>query len=1154
MIHQGQLGIHPPGALGVGFFVHARADCFIGRGGDGITEPLRKAGSLRLDDGGKLQAVPLRNRIFSNLLEADALDHLPELLFVCCNPDQLGLFGGEMTRFLENLAGRGRLNTVEDVRRCVPILLILPNGILAEQTVRAYEEQLRESLLMGRLPGVTEEMVAVCLDRLVRGISLQAAGRRGSGNDTVYVLERIGSVVFAGGGDFEGQRIEAILAAHDYPFDHARGVPGTRIEFDKAMVSIVLNVGGLIHTVRPNGELIDLRMADLCRDPAMSDFVQRITRAVFDVGRAVGAYPPDADYYQTWATHRATILAHAGHVTSSVKTLRDALADGLDGVKLFSNEEWILTPLCRYATNAGLHEEEKLFKSLRHQVQQSMARAIHHRERDPLGTDPSPKRQRGVSHSRAVRMKLVAQRNISVELYDAGSDNMCVVATMLDDVHLIKLEVNIYLPDEQITRSKLNMIRAPFPVCREVEPLAERLIGLRIERGVLSEISRRVGGQTGCSHIKELAINIVYFAAANLVLRRTGVDPMSTDYAHKLPEERFTLTKELLRDSCLAYCQATSQGLDEQIGIKRVGPQHTNPLPLGEHEPSLGVLLRDRARKWGSKVFLRHRVDDRELAFTWKEFAERTFQIARHLMEQGIRQGDRICVLSENRAEMFMAELATMSIGAVTVPIFAGYLPRQITYVLEHARPRYLVVSGQHQLDKIERGRHPSVEKYYCMDFDSACREWGAIDFATLTDGGGATLDRLEERVESVQPPDLCMVMYTSGTTGPPKGVKLCHRNIISQQKAVSLIWDIDENDVFLSYLPWHHSFGGLFERFMPLYNGSQLCLDDSRGRDIDRLIDNWKAFSPTLFFSVPRVHELLVTRCREHSEISDTVYSGRLRFVFTAGAPLPAQVESAYREHNIPVLEGWGLTETSPCVTLTTIDSSWRSGYVGAPLPGVAVRIDSDQEILVKGSNVMDGYLDDEEATSHVIDRSGWFRTGDLGEFTDDGLRIFGRKDGAFKLTTGEKVHPLRIENLLVNESPYVGLALALGSGKDFVGVLIYPDFSRLRRWASEHGVPVSHPQGATVQELIDQPAVRELYASELERLNPHIEVKFQRVRRAVLVGEEPSLANGELTASGKTVRKAVLERHQDEVEDLFASRPSTAVIEVQKPQLQRA
>jgi len=1152
MLHSGELGVHPPGALGVAFFMHAGAECFVGRGGDGITQPLKEAGALNLLDEGRGRSIPLAGRVFANLLEADALERAPELLMVCCNPDQLGLFTLELTRFVENLAQRGRLGSGagaeatpgmnagarggagDDIRRRVPIVLVMPNGLLAEQTVETYREQIHEARLMQRLPGVTDEMVSALIDRVVRGISLQAGGRRGMGRDTVYVLERKGSLLFAGGGEFERDRIETILTRHGYPCTHARGVPGTRIEFDKAMISIVLNVGGLIHMVKASGELIDLRMGDLCKDPSKADFVERVTRAVFDVGRAAGAYPPEAGYDEVWATHRGTIMAHAGHVTSSVKTFRDALSSGLSNVKLFSNEEWILTPLCRYAANAGLVKEEALFRSLKHDVQAAMARAISYRDQNAGG-----------AQSGATSMNLTAQRNISMELFESGTENVVLVGTMLDNEHLIKLEMNIHLPDEQITRSKLSMIRVPFPVCREVETVAERLVGLRIERGVLGEIVRRVGGHVGCSHIKEIATNLVYFVAAYLVRRRAGVEPMSLDFIRKPAEERFLLTKELLRDSCLAYCQTTPQGLDETIGIKRVGEEHASPVPLGEYEPSLGVLLLDRTERFADRAYLRWRSGEREHSLTRREFAEAVSRIARQLIAHGVRPGDRIAMISENRPEMLMSELATMAIGAVTVPVFAGYPPRPIAYVLGHAKPKFVVVSGKHQLEKIERDRHPWVGKYFCMDFDRECAAWGAVDFASLSADGGAPAETLERRIREVRPDDLCLVMYTSGTTGPPKGVRLSHRNIISQQRAVELLWDVSENDVVMSYLPWHHSFGGIFERFLTLYHGCTLCLDDSRGRDTDRLVDNWKTFDPTLFFSVPRVHDLLLARCREDAETDRVVFGGRLRWVFTAGASLPATVQADYQRKHVPVLEGWGLTETAPSVTLTTLDYAWKGGYVGFPIPGVSVRISDDQEILVKGPNVMSGYLDDEEATAHVIDADGWFHTGDLGEFTKNGLRLFGRKDGAFKLTTGEKVHPQRIETVLVNESPFIGQAIAVGSGRDFVAALIFPSLGRLREWASETGVPTD--------DLLSQPAVRDLFAEELARINPLIEVKYQRVRRAALVEREPSLINGELTPSGKLIRSVVLDHHKDQVSRLFSTTPEASVINVAEQELQR-
>jgi long-subunit acyl-CoA synthetase (AMP-forming) len=387
--------------------------------------------------------------------------------------------------------------------------------------------------------------------------------------------------------------------------------------------------------------------------------------------------------------------------------------------------------------------------------------------------------------------------------------------------------------------------------------------------------------------------------------------------------------------------------------------------------------------------------------------------------------------------------------------------------------------------------------------------------------------------------------MYTSGTTGPPKGVRLTHRNIISQQKAISLLWDVDKDDTFLSYLPWHHSFGGLFERFMTLFNGATLGLDDSKGRDMERLVENWKLWEPTIFFSVPRVHEMLLSECKQNEEIDTMVFGERLRMVFTAGASLPATVEAGYRRHGIPVLEGWGLTETSPCVTVTTMDGTWRSGHVGMPIPGVRVKIDDSQEILVKGPNVMQGYLDDEDATARCIDRNGWFHTGDLGEFRKDGLRIFGRLDGAFKLTTGEKVHPQRIEITLANESEFISTALIVGSGQDYVGVILFPSQQNISAWLKENNLPLD-------SQLSCVPALRDLFARELERINAVIEVKYQRPVRAIIADNQLSLERGELTPSGKVVRVTVMGLYEDQIHDMFATNPSERVIRIAKHQMQ--
>ena len=1130
MLASGKLGIHPPGALGVAFYLHANADCFVGRSGSKSIEALHKNGILRYLDGDVMRTIDIQNRVFTNPLDADARGELPELLLLCSTPDQLGEFTQELTNFLENLSSRGHMQSVQNVRDFVPIILVLPNGICTERMISDASDQLNESRLMGRLPNFTSDMANALQNRIVRGVAMQAGGRKGSGDDSIYLMKGKGWIEFAGCAELEAERIEAILSEKDYPFKHHEHVSGVRLEFDKAMISIVLNVGGLIHTVDEDGNILDVRMGDLCADQDSADFVRKITESVFRVGKAIGVYSSEETYESVWATHRDTILKNRGHVTSSLKSFYDSLDRGLESVQLFTNERWILQPLTEYAITSGMAAEERLFNSLKRQVQQAMARAIRHKKEE---TNSGGGRK---------QMELIARRDMGVDLFKLNDEDLVVVGTMLDSNHLINLELTIHLPDEQIIASKLDMIRTPFPVCQEVQNSAERLIGLRIERGVMSEITRRIGGHEGCSHVKQIANNIIYFVASYLARKRAGITELSTDSNFTSPEERFNLTKGFLENSCLAYCQSTPRKMDSEIDTNRGSEEHTSMIPLGDYEESLGFLLKNRAETYENKTYIRYRRGDENATISWKAFAHHVFTIANNLIREGVCQGDRVAMLSENRLEMFMFELALMSIGGVTVPIFAGYPEKQVDYILNHSRPKYIVASCKKQFDKVTASSYKNKTTSWVMD---EVEQTDANAFSSLLENDEVPTDKLEDRLKLIHGDDLCLIMYTSGTTGPPKGVRLTHRNIISQQKAISLLWDVDEDDTFLCYLPWHHSFGGLFERFMTLFSGATLGIDDSKGRDMDRIVENWRLWEPTIFFSVPRVHEMLLSECKKNDEVDAMVFGDRLRMVFTAGASLPATVEAGYRRHGIPVLEGWGLTETSPCVTVTTMDGTWRSGHVGMPIPGVRVKIDNSQEILVKGPNVMQGYLDDEDATAKCIDRNGWFHTGDLGEFRKDGLRVFGRLDGAFKLTTGEKVHPQRIEITLANESEYISTSLIVGSGQDYVGAIIFPSQQNISTWLKENDLPPD-------SQLSCIPALRDLFAKELERINAVIDVKYQRPVRAIIADNPLSLERGELTPSGKVVRLSVMGLYEDQVHDMFATNPSERVIRIVKHQMQ--
>ena len=553
-------------------------------------------------------------------------------------------------------------------------------------------------------------------------------------------------------------------------------------------------------------------------------------------------------------------------------------------------------------------------------------------------------------------------------------------------------------------------------------------------------------------------------------------------------------------------------------------------IPLGEVEPTVGAMLEKRAVQFHSHVVFKERkADGHYHGLEWGEFYRRVRNLGSSLLSLGVKKGEPIAVYSANNEEMLLWELAVMSIGAISVPIFSGYPPAQLSYVLQHCAARMILIPDSRQLEQfykascadrlrtivLARGMGPAEDR----------RVIAFNDLLRAPSG-----DAFDAAVGARHPHDPCLIMYTSGTTGDPKGVVLTHRNILSQQKALSLVWDVGPGDVFLSYLPWHHSFGGLFERFTALASGATLCVDDGLGRDLGRLVHNWKEIQPTLFFSVPKIFQALVREARRDAEVDRCLFHRSLRFVFTAAAPLPTACADYFAQKGVEVLEGWGLTETSPCVTMTRPGVERVPSVVGQPIPGVEMRVSEDRELFVRGPNVMQGYYRDKEGTEQAIDAQGWFRTGDLGELTPPGLRLICRRDGLFKLTNGEKVPSMMVENSLVSTSHYVDHALAVGTGKAYVAALLFPNVRNLQSWAVENGL-----HGELEDHFFHRPEVLDLFREEVEEQNLRLGPGYLRVKAFAVVPQELTLERGELTPSMKVCRCRVLEQCEDLVKAIY-------------------
>jgi long-subunit acyl-CoA synthetase (AMP-forming) len=556
--------------------------------------------------------------------------------------------------------------------------------------------------------------------------------------------------------------------------------------------------------------------------------------------------------------------------------------------------------------------------------------------------------------------------------------------------------------------------------------------------------------------------------------------------------------------------------------------------PLGSPE-AIGALLARNAERFRERAIYREKRGGRFVSVTWEDFLYDVVSFGRFLSSFGIGKNDRVAVFSPNRGEMLVAEFAIMCLGAVYVPIFPGYSADQTHALIDHSGAVAIILSDREQLDKIYVP--PSVRLIVSFDpiaraiVDDALAGHKAEYFTlraalrrnAVGDHDDLRLGMFLWSAARVRPEQPGLMMYTSGTTGFQKGVRLTHDNILSQQRALAALWNITPEDRLLAYLPWHHSFGGIFEKYTALYNGATLALDDSFGKDFDLLLKNWKEVRPTVYFSVPKIYQQLVDYVRLHPREEGKIFHDELRFVFTAAAPLPANLSEFFLERKIPVLEGWGLTETSPCCTVTDMSEPRTvPGMVGYPLPGVKVKIAGDGEILVQGPNVMSGYHENPQATAEVLPGDGWFRTGDLGAFVGSGLKLVTRKDRVFKMLNAEKIVPTELENALAGRNKYIRHVIVAGDGRSFLTALIFPNFFLI-----EEEFGGDREKAETV--------VKESLRKTILEFNEQHAVKYERVQAFAVVSKELSIEDHELTPSMKVRVRNVLRNAEEYLDAIY-------------------
>lgn len=566
-------------------------------------------------------------------------------------------------------------------------------------------------------------------------------------------------------------------------------------------------------------------------------------------------------------------------------------------------------------------------------------------------------------------------------------------------------------------------------------------------------------------------------------------------------------------------------------------PYLKSDIPLKDTTKNIGVMLLNNRDQFGdANAFAQVDENDVFQFWTWNQLVDDIITFATYLKTKGLKQGDHIGIISRNYYHRLVVEMAVMSSGYVSVPIFHRYTEEMMSHLLEFSDVKMLILVNYWRLEYLPTDNKPLLvmatpefpRKKYPFENQVEFFE----DVMRKTNPTEEERASIEQTFRSVEADSTCLVMFTSGTTRFPKGVILSHKNIMTQQSALEDLWKPEPGMRFLCYLPWHHSFGGLFERFFALHSGGCLAVDDSWGKDVKKLLKNFAAIKPHIYFSVPKVYKEIVSRVLVSKEAENTFFHDEFKFVFTAAAPLDTSISDIFKKKGIPVVEGWGLTETSPCCTLTGLLLERTPGVVGFPIPGVEIKLAEDNEILVRGVNVMKGYYKLPEVTSVVLDEDGWFKTGDLGAITEDGLQILARKDRVFKLSNGEKVFPSMIERNIGNLCKFIKHAYIFGAGQDHPCALLFPNHELLDsdEISVLDEVECVHPDKSD--------SLTACFSRCLHKINCHQDIKFEHIQKAIIIDQELTLERDELTPSFKIIARNIEKNYKEYIDCMMENK----------------
>lgn len=556
---------------------------------------------------------------------------------------------------------------------------------------------------------------------------------------------------------------------------------------------------------------------------------------------------------------------------------------------------------------------------------------------------------------------------------------------------------------------------------------------------------------------------------------------------------------------------------------------------------NLAQMHRATCDKLGGRTALRYKQFGMYRDLSWDAYRRQADWAAAGLIELGVNPGDRIAMFSENRYEWMVADRAIQSAAAVNVPLHAPLAPKQVEYQVGHSESRGIFVSNQAQANKVFEVLDDLPNLEFLISFEPITPPAGC-SIKTLTWEGLKHRGRkagneaeIAKREAKLAPADLATIIYTSGTTGNPKGVMLTHGNLVSNTVNTLKVTSVDANDILLSWLPYSHIYARTCDLYLPTLTGMTVAL----GESVDTLLVNLAETQPTWMTSVPRFYEKVWAAVEalpadQRGAQLRRIFGARMRQLSSGGAPLPKHVGEGFFQAGLPLLEGYGLTETSPVLSFNSL-TAHRVGTVGKAIPGVEFKIADDGEILTRGPQVMKGYWKNPEATAEAI-VDGWFHTGDVGVMDGDGyLTITDRKKDLIITSGGKNIAPSELERILVSDA-FIDQAVVYGDGRNYVSAMLVPNFPHLESKAKELGIQIKLDG-----EFISNPEILKFYQSRVEHVMKEVS-NPERVKKFLLLGRPFSLDADELTATLKVRRRHIINKYEEQLAGLYKENLETA------------